>query len=193
MTMYDLLERAERQASRQTRLVRDLLDVSRIQANRFSLHSTHFNLATLVGDVISDQRTQTPQRVIHLESCEKEFLVLADRDRIEQAIDNYLSNALKYSEANKPVLLRLERQESGYARVLVRDEGPGLSLEDQQRIWERFYRAPDIEVRSGSGIGLGLGLHISRTIIELHGGQVGLESAPGQGSTFWFTLPLAEH
>jgi signal transduction histidine kinase len=72
----------------------------------------------------------------------------------------------------------------------VRDHGPGLAPEEQERIWERFYRVEGIEVQSGTGVGLGLGLHISRIIIELHHGQVGVQSVPGQGSTFWFTLPL---
>jgi signal transduction histidine kinase len=78
------------------------------------------------------------------------------------------------------------------ARVLVRDSGPGLAPDQRERVWERFHRAPDVLVQSGSGIGLGLGLYISRTIIERHDGQVGVESAPGEGSTFWFTLPLAD-
>ncbi len=78
-----------------------------------------------------------------------------------------------------------------FVRVVVRDEGPGLSLLEQQRIWERFYRVEGIEVKSGdSGVGLGLGLHICRTIIESQGGQVGLESVPEHGSAFWFMLPL---
>jgi signal transduction histidine kinase len=75
--------------------------------------------------------------------------------------------------------------------VLVRDRGPGLPQEERERVWERFHRAPGIEVQSGSGVGLGLGLHISREIVERHGGAVGLESAVGEGSTFSFTLPLA--
>jgi signal transduction histidine kinase/PAS domain-containing protein len=190
--IYELLERAERQASRQTRLVRDLLDVSRIQANHLQLRPARFNLITLAREVVSDQRSQLPHRTIGLEVREDVIMVQADRDRIEQVIDNYLSNGLKYSEIDKPVLVKIELEAGNRVHVLVRDEGPGLSLEQQQRIWERFYRVPGIEVKCGSGIGLGLGLHISRSIIERHGGQVGIESEPEHGATFWFTLPIAE-
>src|SRR5262249_61487341 len=77
------------------------------------------------------------------------------------------------------------------SRVAVRDEGPGLTSEQQLHIWERFHRVPGVKQRSGGDTGLGLGLYISRTIIELHGGQVGVESVAGHGATFWFTLPLA--
>lgn len=192
-TTNELTERAVHQASRQTRLVRDLLDVSRIQAGHLNLHPEPIDLTMLVTSAVTDQRTQTPNRTILLEVPDAELPVQVDRDRIEQVIDNYLSNALKYSEADKPVQVRVEREGQGQARVLVRDEGPGLPQAEQQAIWERFYRVPDVEVKSGSGIGLGLGLHISHTIIEQHGGQVGIESEPGQGSTFWFTLPLIIH
>ena len=77
------------------------------------------------------------------------------------------------------------------ARVAVRDAGPGIPAKEQERIWERYQRVQGIEVQSGTGVGLGLGLPISRAIIEQHQGQVGVQSAPGQGSTFWFSLPLA--
>jgi signal transduction histidine kinase len=76
------------------------------------------------------------------------------------------------------------------ARVWVRDFGPGLLPEEQERIWERFHRVKGVEVQTGAGIGLGLGLYISRMIVERHRGQVGVLSAPGKGSTFWFILPL---
>ena len=87
--------------------------------------------------------------------------------------------------------MELALEKDGRAvRVAVSDEGPGLPPEEQARIWERFYRAPDIEVLVGSGVGLGVGLHICKTIIERHAGQVGVKSEVGRGSAFWFTLPL---
>ncbi|GAC1361583.1 MAG: hypothetical protein NVSMB44_15450 [Ktedonobacteraceae bacterium] len=204
------LDRTERQIGMQNRLVSDLLDVSRIHADRLELHPELRDLVTVVRDVVEDQHYLTPQRTLnlsfntsntsntdnnnkaaHANGTPDEILVLADADRIRQVISNYLSNALKYSEASKPVSISVDLLDT-LVRVSVRDEGPGLTLEQQQHIWDRFYRAPGIEVRTGSGVGLGLGLHISRTIIERHDGQIGVNSAPGHGSTFWFTLPLAE-
>ena len=186
------LDRTERQVGMQNRLVRDLLDVSRIHADRLELHPELCDLATLVREVVEDQHYLTPQRTLELSiDTPDEILVLADADRIRQVVSNYLSNALKYSEASKPVRISTDLLDT-QVRVSVHDEGPGLTPEQQQRIWERFYRAPGIEVRTGSGVGLGLGLHISRTIIERHDGQLGVQSNPTHGSTFWFTLPLAE-
>ncbi len=77
-------------------------------------------------------------------------------------------------------------------RVWVQDHGPGLPDTEHDRIWERFYRVADMAHQDGSSEGLGLGLHISRNIVERHGGRVGVEGAPGAGATFWFTIPLAQ-
>ena len=185
------LERAERHVLVQTRLINDLLDVSRIHSNRLELHIERHDLVLIVREAVEDQHQLAASRVIHLSIEEPEAIILADADRVGQVLNNYLSNALKYSDESKPVEVWLSREGSA-VKVAIVDQGPGLSPEQQEHIWERFYRVPDIEVKSGSGVGLGLGLHICRTIIERQGGEVGVESKPGQGSTFWFTLPLAD-
>ncbi len=187
----ELLERAERQVRLQNRLVGDLLDVSRIQADKIELNMEPCDLITIVREAVQDQSQLTSSRTICLNLPAEEIVpVVADADRIGQVVINYLTNALKYSAAVRPVEVSFQVEEK-MARVSVRDEGPGLSVEEQQYIWERFHQVERIKVQSGSSGGLGLGLHICRTIVERHQGQVGVESTPGEGSTFWFTLPLA--
>jgi signal transduction histidine kinase/PAS domain-containing protein len=192
LTVTNFLERTERQVELQNRLVNDLLDVSRVETGHMELHTEPYDVSKIVREVVEDQQSLTPERTILLSThMQKDTSVMIDTDRVRQVISNYLSNALKYSEASKPVEVSIERTGSSI-KIGVRDEGPGLSAEEQQRIWERFYRVPGIQVKSGSGVGLGLGLHISRVIIEYQGGTVGVQSKPGHGSTFWFTLPLIQ-
>ncbi len=156
------------------------------------MHPTQYDLVALVQEVVEDQRCQEPERTINVSiDVPGAAPVMVDADRVRQVITNYLSNALKYSEACKPIDVRVECIGS-HVHVSVQDQGPGLTLEQQQHLWERFYRVPGIVVKSGSGVGLGLGLHISRTVVELQGGNVGIESEPGKGATFWFSFPLAE-
>jgi signal transduction histidine kinase len=187
--VVDPLQNGERQTKLLDRLVEDLLDVSRIQTDRLELRSVPVDLAALVRQAVEQQRVSHPGRRIALVGQDDtEVLMHADPDRIIQVVTNYLTNALKYSPEHTPVQVGLT-VEPAVARVTVRDEGPGISVEQQARIWERFHRAPSAE--EGEKTGLGLGLYISRKLVERHGGTVGVESAPGQGSTFWFVLPLA--
>ncbi len=190
----ELLRRTERQVEVINRLVSDLVDISRIDADKLALrlHPEPCDLATVVREVLEVQRRVISSRAIHLRiSTGKAVPVIADVDRVAQVLTNYLSNAHKYSPPERPIEVSLYVKE-GIVRVSVRDEGPGLPPNEQERVWERFYRAEGIENQGSSGIGLGLGLYISRMIIEQHHGQVGVESAPDKGSAFWFTLPLAE-
>jgi signal transduction histidine kinase len=181
----------ERQEERLDRLVSDLVDIARVRAGRLELHQEPTGLAAVVREAVAGQRQLNPERTLVLECpMELQVPVMGDPHRLVQVVTNYLTNALKYSPAERPVVVGLQVSEQ-QARVWVRDEGPGLPPDEQERIWERFQRAQGIAVQSGNGVGLGLGLHICRTIIEQHHGQVGVRSAPGQGSTFWFSLPLA--
>jgi len=106
---------------------------------------------------------------------------------------NYVTNALKYSTADQLVAISL-RLEGAEAYLQVRDQAPGLTVEQHTHIWERYRRVQGVAVHDktrGAGGSLGLGLYISRTIVEQHGGRVSVESRVGTGSTFWFALPLS--
>jgi len=190
--MNRLLERADRQVGTLNRLISDLLDVSRIQANKLSIQMKTCDVTKIVRDVVNEQRQVVEPRpiLLHLaEGCET-VPVLADAGRIAQVVMNYLTNALKYSALDRPVSVSDSIEEGQRVRVAVRDEGPGLTSQEQQRIWERFQQVERIRSRGNHSVGLGLGLYISRMVIVRHSGQVGVESVLGEGSTFWFTLPL---
>ncbi len=187
-----MLERAERQANVQNRMVSDLLDISRLQADKLELRLVPCDLATIVREMVEDQRSTTLKRAIYLEMPEGETApVIADPERIGQVLSNYLTNALKYSQEGRPVFVQLKKEEN-MVRVLVQDEGPGLTPAEQEQVWDRFYQVEGIKRQRGSSVGLGLGLNICRAIIEQHQGEVGVESTKGEGSTFWFTLPLTD-
>lgn len=186
----ELLARTEGQLRRLTRLIDDLVDLSRIRANKLELCLELCDVGQVVNEVVENVRMVHPNRLIRFEPPAQPFLVEGDPDRLGQVVLNYLTNALKYAPPDRPITVRVQ-QEGTRVRVGVQDKGPGIPPEEQERIWELFHRAPGIEIQSGSGIGLGLGLHISKTMIERQSGQVGVDSVAGQGSTFWFTLPLA--
>lgn len=176
---------------RLVRMTGRLFDVAQARAGRLEVRLAPCELATLVREQVEEQRMAAPESVIRLEVAARASApVAADAERIGQVLTNYLTNALKYSPADRPVDVSLQMS-YGRARVAVRDEGPGLPPDEQVRVWEPFHRAAGVEVQAGARQSLGLGLHICKMIVERHGGQVGVESAVGVGSTFWFTLPLA--
>jgi PAS domain S-box-containing protein len=183
------LKRAMAQVEIETRLVEELLEVSRLERRQFELSLHPENLVTIVQETVANQQQAARTRQIELVLPPEEVVpVLADAGRIGQALTNYLTNALKFAPIDQPISVRLEVEASS-ARVSVCDQGPGLTPEQQQRVWERFYQvaAPG---HQGPDRGLGLGLAIARAIVEQHQGQVGVQSAPGHGATFWFTLPI---
>lgn len=188
------LRRAEAQAVRLKHMLTDLMDVSRIQTGQLDLQWDQCDIVDVTRLCVEELRLVWDARTITLEVPDGEVLVRADADRIRQVVTNFVTNALKYSSPHEPVAVAV-RQERGTARVQVRDQGPGLTEEQQRAIWERYGRVRAVPVQDdpqGSSGGLGLGLYISHTIIQAHGGAIGVESTPGLGSTFWFTLDLVQ-
>ncbi len=178
----------ERSIGRMELLVNDLLDISRLEGGKLAIHVTESDLAVLCRAVAEEQMTAS-ERHIDLDLPAKPLMVPMDAERIAQVVTNLVSNAIKYSPADCPVSLGA-RLDGDSALVAVRDEGMGIPPDAQELLFERFYRVPGVQVQTGSGVGMGLGLYISREIVERHGGRIWVESRVGEGTTFFFTLPL---
>ena len=174
--------------TRMSRLVTDLIDTARMQIGHLTLKRAHHDLRLLCRKVAREY-TLAMHRTVALDLPAQAARVYGDPARIRQVLSNLVSNALKYSPPERPVMVRVLR-EQGMARVEIEDAGPGIPLGAQAQLFQRFYRVPGIKVAHGMGGGIGLGLYIARSLVEQHGGQIGVESQVGRGSTFWFTLPL---
>jgi signal transduction histidine kinase len=181
----------KKNADRLLGLINDLLDVSRIEAGRIDLHHTSLDLVRLILEVAGSLRPliEAKQQRLRLDLGDGLPAVWADGDRVTQILTNLISNAHKYTMVEGSITVAA-RRDDGFVRVDVSDTGIGLSPEDQAQIFTKFFRVHD-RSRQASG-GTGLGLVITRLLVELHGGRITLTSAPGQGSTFSFTLPARE-
>jgi len=177
-----------RQASEQMdSLIRDLLDVTRIEAGRMKVEAVPSEVHDLLTDALRTLNPVANQKSIELELRTEDDLpeVLADRERIRQALSNLIGNSVKFSPSGTTIDLRAER---GDHSVLfsVRDQGPGMNEEQLSHAFDRFWQS-----RRTDREGAGLGLAITRGLIEAHGGKIWVESRVGEGSTFYFTLPVA--
>jgi len=175
----------EQSTRRLTDLVNQLLDVSRLGSGSLELSRERVDLAELTADCVARLRDRIEARGVQVGVSAAPAAGDWDRLRLESVVNNLLDNALKYGEG-RPVALRVE-QAGDAARLTVRDHGLGIAREHQERIFERFERA----VGDRAFEGLGVGLWLVRAIAEAHGGTVGVESRPGEGSTFTVTLPCS--
>jgi signal transduction histidine kinase len=185
-SVHTSLERINDQTGRLTSLIDELMDVSSIRAGKVQLHKRKQDLNMISREVAEDQRMLTGRSIV-LDIPSTPVKAQVDGDRISQVLVNLISNAVKYSPERSPVEITVNQGDS-HATIIVRDYGKGIPKEQQERIFETFYRTPDAQ--SSSKQGLGLGLAISKEIVERHNGRIWMESAPDHGSTFFVELPL---
>jgi len=172
-------------AQRMNAMIQDLVDSIRMDVGRLQLQKKPVDLHSFLRDLLQRSATAMPTSRVRLIVAPGMPPVPADPDRLERIVSNLLSNALKYSDPASPVYLRVE-QEGNHALISVRDQGPGIAPEDRPHIFDRFYRTRGPQRKDS----VGLGLYISRLLVEAHGGRIWVESREGEGSTFYFTLPL---
>lgn len=177
----------ERAATRMNRLIEDLLDVARIEAGRLSIEPSRVAAGQLVSDAAECQRALASSAAVELRIDAPEGLpeIWADRDRLLQVFENLVGNALRFTEPGGTVTLGAAQHDGGVV-FRVADTGSGIAAEDLPHVFDRFWQA-----RRPGRSGAGLGLAIVKGIVEAHGGNVWVESAPGRGSTFRFTIPAA--
>jgi len=183
----DLLHAAREECERLQTMVDELLDLARIESGRIELRRARIAPAALIDAALDAHRGPAVERHIHL-TCE--VLpglsgVLADRERLQLVLSNLLVNAIRHTPEGGSIVLRA-RADGRQVRFEVADSGPGIPLDAQAAIFDKFVRVPTTP--GGSG----LGLSIARDVVEAHGGRIGVDSAPGRGATFWFTVPAAE-
>lgn len=183
------LSKIDRQVNKLTKLINDLLDVSKIQTGKLSYQEEPVDMVALVQEIVENIQGTTPTHVLEMQTKQPtgNVIVMGDRDRLGQVIINLLTNAIKYSPNAKKVLICVG-QVGENALVSVQDFGIGIGSEHQNKIFEQFYQINDPEEKTYPG--LGIGLYISSEIVKRHGGRMWVESSKGNGSTFHFTIPI---
>jgi PAS domain S-box-containing protein len=188
---HRIVSRLDSQLNKLTSLINDLLDISKMQAGELEYREEPFELGTLMQEIVEQVQEISPKHRLLLESLEQVH-VFGDRDRIGQVIMNLLTNAIKYSPIADRVIIRVRADpQNDMAVVSVQDFGIGITEDQQQHIFERFYRVKGAMEQTFPG--LGIGLHISNEIIKRHRGTIQVQSRKGIGSTFSFTLPLVKN
>ena len=174
-----------------TQMVQELLDLSRIESGNAVLQLAAVPAATVIAHGAERLRTQAERAELDLQIALDEALpnVHVDVGRIEQVITNLIHNAIKFTPTGGVITVSALARENSTVMVKVADTGVGIAYEDQPRIFERFFKAD----RARSGGGTGLGLAIAKHIVQAHGGRIWVDSKPGRGSAFYFTLPIANH
>jgi len=182
------LQTIEKHADRLTYLIEDLLTISRLESGQIVMNLQRAELRGVVAHVVTDLESRAASKQVQLSNEVPEHAVAhADAERLQQVFFNLVENAIKYGRPGGSVVIGMQPNEHEQIELWVRDDGPGIPPEAQRRVFERFYRVD--KARSREAGGTGLGLAIVKHIVQSHGGVVWVESEPGQGATFHFTLP----
>jgi PAS domain S-box-containing protein len=188
-TSEEYLDIALDQIDRMSRLILELLDVSRIETGRLEIRRESIPWPHFVREVVQRHHTAVSDRRFHVSVPQDGKSVSGDRDRLEQVLGNLLENAVKYSPDGSDVTITVEDRGDSFVTAVC-DRGIGIPADELGQVFERFHRGR--QVSSTNYGGLGLGLYITKQIIERHGGTIWVESREGQGTTFHFSLPVAE-
>jgi signal transduction histidine kinase len=183
------LTRIKSNADRLTRLINNILDLSRIEAGKIDLKPAQLSLVTLAREVTEIMRPMAAEKLISLEVASLDAPVSAwvDRDKIIQVLMNLIGNAVKFTPPDGKVTVAIEKNGNGWVQVSVADTGPGILPEEAKKIFAKFYQIAQLSKQKTKGTGLGLA--ISKSLVEMHGGKIWVESHVGRGSTFSFTVP----
>ncbi len=185
------LVRIKSNADRLARLINDLLDLSRIEAG-IKLKRTNLGLVATAREVAESLGPVAAEKLIsfEIECADNDLTAWADSDRITEVLTNLLGNAIKFAPARGKVTVSLVRYAIDWVKISISDTGPGIASEEASRVFDKFYQVSQPELQKARGTGLGLS--ITKTLVELHGGKIWLESEAGRGSTFSFTLPAEQ-
>ena len=182
------LGRVKYNIERLTRMINDLLDLSRIEAGKMDLLPSPVNVGSLAREVVELVQPLAQERslTLHTQIVDPLPLIHADRDKLIQILTNLVTNAIKFTEPSGIVTVHVHQKEDGAVTTCIQDTGSGIPVEEQQTIFERFYRGQNADIKAR---GAGLGLAITKSLVELHGGQIWVTSTPGKGSRFCFSIP----
>lgn len=181
------LHTIDRNAERLKLLIEDLLTISELESGRVQLNLQTVSLHPLVEKVVGDYKARASTKNTQLLNEAPDVRVRVDADRLEQVLGNLIDNAIKYGRNEGSIVVKARPVENGQIEVAVEDDGPGIPPESLERVFERFYRVD--KARSREQGGTGLGLSIVKHIVQSHGGKVWATSEPGQGASFFFTVP----
>jgi signal transduction histidine kinase len=186
------VEKAQHGSARMLSLINDMLDVSRIEQERVELEIKEIDLLPIINDTVEELKARAEERKLRLElvrSREKLPTVKGDAEKVRRVLTNLLGNAIKFTEKGRVTVDAYRKGK--FVQVNVADTGRGIAKEDIPRLFKKFGRLESDFVTAAEAGGTGLGLYISRALVERMRGKISLQSEPGKGSTFSFTLPVA--